>query len=175
MAQRRTFAVPPARAGATSGEPPAGPGRNAPAPRTFAAPPGVPWFDAVMRGDGTPGSGFPLPPREVCDECGAQGEEIVGQLAGDPTQPVVTIVTTNGHAPDCFYALWPRRVRALVQLGGDGAAPRCLRPSLARELKLSPMRCSVCRCPVLFDLEYDRKQHAWWCSWWPAHPGVTPF
>lgn len=174
--KRRTFAVPPQRADATAGEPaPRGPGRNAPRPRTFAPLPAVADFaQLVGKGyeydDATRAAGlFALPPREICDECGTQARELDG-----PGEKV-TVLTPDGHASECSYATWPRRVIADVVKQPDGTWPHLLRPALAKEMKLPVTRCSVCRCPVLFDVEYDRHQHAWWCSWWPAHPGLTPF
>lgn len=123
--------------------PPKKPVAREPKPKyVFAVPPAVPTLREVLEGP-APGEGFGLPPREVCDECGAR-----------PAQR---------HAPDCSYAGYP----TLIQ-------DPDFRLSMAAELKLSKMRCSVCRCPVLFEVEYDRTQHKWWCTWWDAHPDVPP-
>lgn len=136
-APSRTFVLPPAKPKPVAREPKAGR-----AARTFVESPTVPTLKEVLLGS-APGEGYGLPPREVCDECGAR-----------PMQQ---------HASDCSYAGYP----TLIQ-------DPDFRPSLAAELKLSKVRCSVCRCPVIFEIEYDRTQHKWWCTWWDAHPDVPP-
>lgn len=90
------------------------------------------------------------------------------------------VLESDPHAGECFYADWPRRVvvepgTVRVHDGDQGAPAWLLRPTLARELQLPVTRCAVCRGSVTGDLEYDRHTHQGWCTFWDAHPDLTPF
>lgn len=103
--------------------------------------------------------GFPVPPRVVCDQCGA--------------------TPGKAHAPDCTFTDWP-----LLIEGGE------YRPTMAWALGAPAGSCLTCGAMGLAGwsdvsglmhqetpamVAQDRRLHKWWCSWWAAHPGVTPF
>lgn len=118
--------------------------------RVFAVAPPAPTLRAALDGSYN-GTAYGLPPRAVCDECGAQS--LKGQM----------------HAAWCAYAGYPAALP-------DGA----VRPSLGEAARLADHAvCNVCR--VELDRPRGEplagRFHAWWCTWWDLHPNAdeVPF
>lgn len=127
-----------------------------------------------------------VPPREICDQCGAHAEQVARQVDGQWT----VILSSGPHSPECVYRLWPGRV---IVENVTSPLAAYLRPSMATEMRSGVSTCGVCRAhgiytghtdasgAFVFDhespgaIENDRTKHLWWCTWWHAHPGVTPF